>query len=92
MRKIRSRKIPVAAACLDGMDLEYSIVVRDLLNSDGNAVGEIYGVGIRGMGDFAEMLDLTTHWKSICDFTEKLSVNTVTPVTLRDVVVDSLPL
>lgn len=92
MKKIRVRKIPVASTMVNDSTLEYSVVVRDLLNCDGNVVGEIYGADISGLGDFAEILDITIDANKIFGFVEKLCAHTVTPVTLHDVVYDSLPL
>ncbi|MCL1819552.1 MAG: DUF6514 family protein [Oscillospiraceae bacterium] len=90
MRKIRARRIPISAVKVG--ELEYSVIIRDIFNYNGDVVGEIYGVGIKSQDGFAEIHDLTTHWSSIYQFAEKLRENTVTPVTLRDVVYDSLPL
>lgn len=92
MKKIRVRKIPVASTMVNNSTLEYSVVVRDLLNCDGNVVGEIYGADISGLNDFAEILDITIDVNKIFGFVEKLCAQTVTPLTLHDIVYDSLPL
>jgi len=86
------RKISTNSISVNGSVFHYSVVVRDMFNCDGVICGELYGAHISGSDDHAEALDLTTHKDKIFDFVKKLCECSVTPVALRDVVFDSLPL
>ncbi|MCL2081027.1 MAG: DUF6514 family protein [Oscillospiraceae bacterium] len=92
MERKHTRLIPSGSAEVNGAAVNYSVVVRDIFNCEGDAVGEIYGARVAGPDGFAEALDLTTRADGIFAFIEKLRACTVTPVTLRDVVCDALPL
>lgn len=87
--------------------LSYALLVGELINEFGKMVGESYGVEIRFTNQSAQpgqvnwemvshkvgrVIDLTTRQNEVLAFISLLRRCKVTPVTLKDVAIDALPL
>lgn len=71
---------------------DYYIVVDDLLNRHSETAGEVFGIRVSMAGTSETVWDITSKYDEIVNFALKLCKFGVTPVTLRDIVYDSLPL
>jgi hypothetical protein len=72
--------------------LDYYIVVDNLLNHNCETAGEVFGIRVDMAGLSETVRDITSKYDEIVKFALRLREFEVTPTTLHDIVCDSLPL